>query len=239
MFENKSWLEQFNEERSRDFGLTSLKPYEEDLFRGWLPTTGMFKSMKEQVAKQQGIDIRDVKDEAVMKATVDNPNADYDYRGAFVGGIDNSIGMPDKAMNGMKLRASVPYNQWQEKFKAEVGKAPSDLGIDNIDAAKTWYEENMRRKLQEQEQLQNKVQLQKKEQLQKQVQAKPAGKVPEMMRGITGVIQNKIGGDYEAKTRMNLNDVQQTAPKPAPMTPAVATIANRISAAKSFNPFKK
>lgn len=236
MFSNKSWLEQFNEERSRDFSLTTLKPYEEELFRGWLPNTSMFKAMKSQIAKQFGKDKRDIKDEDVMKATVDNPNADYDYRGAFVGGINGSMGMPDTANNGMKLRATVPHSQWQEKFKAEVGKSPTDLGIDNIDDAKVWYEQNAIKTAQ---QPQQPIQTEQPAQSVADKKPMPEGKVPEMMRGISGAIRDKIGGNYESKTRMNLNDVKQTAPKTAPMTPAVATIANRINTAKSFNPFKK
>jgi hypothetical protein len=147
-FGTSEWIGKYENHAKSDFSYTKLSDEEEASFREWFKQTKLYNSLKEDTAKDEGVDVGSIDDERFIDHVADPDKSDYDYRGAFKGGIQEEINKHDnkphwssRDSEGNMLKNPKHPTAWKEFFYQQHGVDPDEIGIHTLDEAKTWSKE--------------------------------------------------------------------------------------------------
>lgn len=137
------WTDEYEKHRGEKWEKTKLSPEEEERFRHWLSSTQWFKDIHEKVKAHEG-DIP----AAVLLADMTGDKSDYDYRGAWMSGIeaktyqhDGQMHWPSRTPDGRMLKSPNHPTAWMEFFMQQHGIDPNEIGIHDYESAKKWEQE--------------------------------------------------------------------------------------------------
>jgi hypothetical protein len=142
------WFTEYNKVLNTEWKPTVLKPEEEKQFQTWFKNTKLFKSFKEDVAKENNISVDKVNDSRLLEMVLES--GDYDYRGAFkskiteeVSPYDNRVHWPSVDKQGRFLKSPQHPTTWKEFFMRQNKIDPDELGLSTIEQAKEWQKSQM------------------------------------------------------------------------------------------------
>lgn len=137
------WIAQYNAFTKTPWSPTKLKEDQEQKFREWLKSTQLFNSIKEEVAFENKIPVKDLNNDKVIEMILRSP--DYDYRGAYLSGIKEVIDPTDKkphwpssTLDGKMLKDPNHPTAWKEFFMRQYDVDPDSIGLDTFEKAINW-----------------------------------------------------------------------------------------------------
>jgi hypothetical protein len=138
-----NWVEAYKEFTNTPWKMTTLKPEQEIAFRTWLSNTDLFKSIKEDIATENNIPLNKLDNKRVLEMVLESQ--DYDYRGAFLDGMESQVHFSDNKPHfmstdstGRMLKAPTHETAWKEFFMRQFKTDPDELGLDTLDKAQQW-----------------------------------------------------------------------------------------------------
>jgi len=137
------WATKLDEFQASEWAPTPLADEERAPFQQWLFNTGLFKSIKTSIAKENGIKPDQIDDERVAQMLMQS--GDYDYVGAWKDGMREEIsphdGMPhwgSRASDGRWLKSPRHETAWKELFMEQYRIDPDEMGLNSLDKAIEW-----------------------------------------------------------------------------------------------------
>ena len=137
------WLNAYQEFVKTPWQPTKLKPEQEPAFRNWLTSTDLFKSIREDIAKENEIPVDKMDKDRVLEMILESP--DYDYRGAFLDNMKSEVNPYDNKPHfmssdrlGRMLKAPTHETAWKEFFMRQFKFDPDSRGLDTLDKAQKW-----------------------------------------------------------------------------------------------------
>jgi hypothetical protein len=137
------WLNAYQEFVKTPWQPTKLKPEQEPAFRTWLTSTDLFKSIREDIAKENEIPADKMDKDRVLEMILESP--DYDYRGAFLDNMKSEVNPYDNKphfmssdRSGRMLKAPTHETAWKEFFMRQFKFDPDSIGLDTLDKAQKW-----------------------------------------------------------------------------------------------------
>ena len=137
------WLNAYQEFVKTPWQPTKLKPEQEPAFRNWLTSTDLFKSIREDIAKENEIPVDKMDKDRVLEMILESP--DYDYRGAFLDNMKSEVNPYDNKphfmssdRSGRMLKAPTHETAWKEFFMRQFKFDPDSRGLDTLDKAQKW-----------------------------------------------------------------------------------------------------
>jgi len=138
-----NWLDAYQNFTSTPWSPTTLKESDEQKFRGWLQGTKLFNSIKNDIAMENNIPVKELNNNRVLEMILSNP--DYDYRGAYLSGIKEVIDPRDKkphwpssTPDGKMLKDPSHPTAWKEFFMRQYRVDPDSIGLDTLEKAQYW-----------------------------------------------------------------------------------------------------
>ena len=138
-----NWLDAYQNFTSIPWSPTTLKESDEQKFRGWLQGTKLFNSIKNDIAMENNIPVKELNNNRVLEMILSNP--DYDYRGAYLSGIKEVIDPRDKkphwpssTPDGKMLKDPSHPTAWKEFFMRQYRVDPDSIGLDTLEKAQYW-----------------------------------------------------------------------------------------------------
>ena len=137
------WINQYQEFKATPWSPTTLPPSEEPKFRNWLQGTQLFNAIKGDIAAENKISVNKMDNNRVLDMVL--KNSDYDYRGAYKAGMQESISKTDNRPHffsstpeGRMLKDPTHSTAWKEFFMRQYNVDPDSIGLDTIDKAINW-----------------------------------------------------------------------------------------------------
>ena len=137
------WINQYQEFTKTPWSPTTLPPSEEPKFRNWLQSTQLFNSIKGDIAAENKMPVDKMDSNRVIDMLL--KNSDYDYRGAYKAGMQESISKTDNRPHffsstpeGKMLKDPTHPTAWKEFFMRQYKVDPDEIGLDTIDKAMNW-----------------------------------------------------------------------------------------------------
>lgn len=138
-----NWIDAYQNFASTPWSPTTLKESDEQKFRGWLQGTKLFNSIKNDIAIENNIPVKELNNNRVLEMILSNP--DYDYRGAYLSGIKEVIDPRDKkphwpssTPDGRMLKDPSHPTAWKEFFMRQYRVDPDSIGLDTLEKAQYW-----------------------------------------------------------------------------------------------------
>jgi hypothetical protein len=136
------WIKEYESFKNQEWKPTSLPKGEEVKFQNWLQQTKIFNSIKMEVAEENKIPVDAIDNKRLLNMML--KNSDYDYRGAFLAQVQESIDpfdgkphMPDSA-NGKMLKSPKHPTAWKEFFMRTYDVNPDAIGLTQFEDAKEY-----------------------------------------------------------------------------------------------------
>ena len=136
------WVKEYEDFARQKWEPTKLSADEEKKFRGWLQTTKLFNSVKNEVASEQQIPAAEIDNTRLTEMLIGSN--DYDYRGAWKAGVKEVISPHDgkphwpSSAGDKMLKSPKHETAWKEFFMRKYKKDPDDLGLNSLEQAKQW-----------------------------------------------------------------------------------------------------
>jgi len=141
-----NWISQYEKFSAMPWAPTQLSDKEEKQFQKWLQGTKLFSSVKPYLAQDAGVPVEKLSNSQAIKMMLERP--DYDYRGAWKAGVtevispyDNRPHWPSATPEGRMLKDPTHPTAWKEFFMRQYNKDPDELGLDTLDKARMWQQQ--------------------------------------------------------------------------------------------------
>ena len=136
------WVNEYETFAKQKWEPTRLSTDEEKKFRGWLQSTKLFNSVKNDVAIEQRMPVAEIDNNRLTEMLLSSK--DYDYRGAWKAGVKEVISPHDgkphwpSSAGGKMLKSPQHETAWKEFFMRQHKQDPDDLGLSSFEQAKNW-----------------------------------------------------------------------------------------------------
>ena len=136
------WIKAFEDFATSKWKTTKLSESDEKEFRSWFKDTKLFNSIKEDIAKDEGLPVSALDNKKVLEMIVNSK--DYDYRGAWKAGIEEQVSPYDNKVHWPSAKGDKFFKApnhpttWKEFFMRQYKVDPDELNLQNINQAIEW-----------------------------------------------------------------------------------------------------
>lgn len=130
------WYSVWQDSSTKSFAPLQLSDKDEKEFEKWISNLDWFKELSKDTLLS--------KKELLKEIT--GPDSDYDYRQAWVDGVeperyandDYSYHWPSVSSYGNMLKSPTHPTSWMEYFMQQTGVDPTDFALYSLENARTW-----------------------------------------------------------------------------------------------------
>ena len=137
------WYESYEKSKTVEWNATPLGDDEKQPFTDWLTKSDLFKSIKQQVASENGIPLDKIEDKKLVEGML--RSGDYDYVGAWKDNVQSTVSKhdgkphwPSRSSDGKMLKSPQHKTAWKEYFMDAYGYDPDELGLHEYEQARQY-----------------------------------------------------------------------------------------------------